>query len=165
MANGSFGKNTEETSSSYIPLNTHAMKQPNPKDSLKKQGTPETEIPRKPINLLRMQDPAYKKMSRMKLLEILMKQPNANAGKSIVINVKSNDEINEAYDTIARENLPLKKQMFLWKVDDYRRTDPEFRKVKRRTHQSLGLGTRAPDEIKKLNGARVLSLLRKSLWN
>ena len=37
-------------------------------------------------------------------------------------------------------------------MDDYSRTDPDFKKVKRITHQSLGLGIRAPDEIKNLVG-------------
>ena len=59
-----------------------------------------------------MQDPAYKKMSRTKLLEILIMQPNVDAEKSVVIDVKSDDEIDETYDAIARENLPLKKRIF-----------------------------------------------------
>ena len=88
-------------------------------------------MPRKLLNLLRMQDPTYRKMSRTKLLEILMKQPNIDTGKSIVVDVESDDEIDETYDVIARENLLLKKRMFLWKVSDYSRTDPEFKKVKR----------------------------------
>ena len=115
MAEGSYGKETKDTSSSYVPLNTHSRKQPIPKDIPKKQpGTPESSVPRKPINLLKMQDPTYKKISRKDLLEILMRQPTPDARKSIVVDVESDtDEIDEAYDSIRKESLPLQKRMFL----------------------------------------------------
>ena len=45
MADDSFGKNTDETSSSYIPLNTQGRKQPNPKSSPKKQTSSNMEVP------------------------------------------------------------------------------------------------------------------------
>ena len=35
-------------------------------------------------------------------------------------------------------------------MDYYSRTDLEFQKHKRRTHQSVGFGTKSPDELKSL---------------
>ena len=78
-----------------------------------------------------MESPEYRKMSRTKLFEILIKQSNPNARKSVVVDVESEDEVDEAYDKITRENLPLKKWMSLWKANNYSRTDPKFRKHKR----------------------------------
>ena len=63
------------------------------------------EVPRKPISILQMQSSEFKKMSRMKLLEILMRRLNPDIGKSVVIDVESDDEIDETYDAMAKENL------------------------------------------------------------
>ena len=46
----------------------------------------------------------------------------------------------------------MKKQMWLWKADDYSRTDLGFQKHKRRTHQILRFRIRAPNKIKSLVG-------------
>ena len=59
-----------------------------------------------------------------------MDRPNPDAGKSVVEDVDSEDEIDE----IKREHLPLKKKMWLQKADNYSRIDPEFQKIPRRTH-------------------------------
>ena len=46
MVDGSYGKETKETSSSYNPLDTRSRRQPNSRVSPKKKpGTPESEIP------------------------------------------------------------------------------------------------------------------------
>ena len=79
-----------------------------------------------------------------------MQSQNPDAGKSVVVDVDSEDEFDETLDEIRRENLPLKKRMWLWKVDDYSRTDPEFHKHKRKTYQSISFGTKAPNELKSL---------------
>ena len=65
-----------------------------------------------------MESPEYRKMSQTQLLEILMSRQNPEAEKSIIVGVKSDDEVDETYDEIRRENLPLKKQMWLWKAND-----------------------------------------------
>ena len=83
------------------------------------QVSTDTEAPKKAINILRMERPEYKWMARTKLLEILMQSLNPNAGKSVVVDVDSEDEFDETLDEIRRENLPLKKRMWLWKADDY----------------------------------------------
>ena len=106
MVGRNFDKSTETSSSSYIPLSTRSRKQQKPRNtSSKKPGTPESGVPRKPINLLRMQNPKYKKMSRKNIFEILMKELNPNAGESIEVDIKSDiDEIDEAYDSIRKES-------------------------------------------------------------
>ena len=49
---------------------------------------------------------------------ILMKQPNPDAGKGIVVNVKSDsEEIDETYDSLRKDKLPLRKRLLLWKTD------------------------------------------------
>ena len=73
-----------------------------------------------------------------------------DAGKSVVVDADSEDEFDEALDKIHRENLPLKKRRWYWKVDDYSRIDTEFQKHKGKTHQSVSFGTKAPDELKSL---------------
>ena len=90
-------------------MNTRSTRQPNPRTSPNKRlGTPEFGVPRKPINILRMQDPTYKKISIKNLLKILMKEPNPDAGKSIVADVKlDSDEIDEAYNSLRKESLLL----------------------------------------------------------
>ena len=60
-----------------------------------------------------------------------MERSNPDNGKSVVIDVNLDVEFDETLDEIRRESLPLKKRMWLWKVDDYSRTDPEFQKHKR----------------------------------
>lgn len=63
--------------------------------------------------MLRTQDLKYKNMSRKDLLEILIKEPNPNAGKSIVVDVESKtNEIDEAYDSLKRDELPFQKRIF-----------------------------------------------------
>ena len=89
-------------------------------------------------------------MSRTKLLEILMEKPNPDAGKDIVVDIDSEDEFQEALDDLNKDRLPLKKKMFLWKTYNYQRTDPEFQKISRCTHQSVSYGTWAPNELKSL---------------
>ena len=92
-------------------------------------------------------------MSKKGLLEILMSRPNLNASKSVVVDVKSDfDEIHKTYDSLRRDELPLRKRMFLWKADVYR-TDPEFHMPKTRTHQSRAKGTKNPYKIKNLIGS------------
>ena len=53
-------------------------------------------------------------MPRKALLEILMKETNPNAKKTILVDVKSDsEEIDETYDSIKKGQLPLEKRMFL----------------------------------------------------
>ena len=60
-----------------------------------------------------------------------MKQLNSDARKSIIIDIESDiEEIDEAYNSLGIEQLPLWKRMFLWKADVY----TEFNKPKTRTH-------------------------------
>ena len=63
-----------------------------------------------------------------------MDKPNPDAGKDVVVDIDSEDEFQEELDNLNKDNLPLKKKMFLWKADNYQRTDPEFQKVSRCTH-------------------------------
>ena len=99
---------------------------------------------------MKAQDPKYKHITRKALLEILMEEPNPDAIKDIVIDVESEiDEIDETYDAIKHNQLPLRKRMFLWKINRYM-NDPEDRKPKVRTHLSLAHGTQKPEEIKNL---------------
>ena len=80
----------------------------------RKLGTLDSVVTRKPINILRTQDLKFEKMSRKDLLEILMSQPNSDVKKSIVVDVKSDtEEINETYNSLRKEELPLRKRIFL----------------------------------------------------
>ena len=59
-------------------------------------------------------------MSRKALLEILMKEKNPHASKSVVVDVESDsEEVDETFDFLRQEHLPLRKRMFLWKADVY----------------------------------------------
>ena len=149
MAERAFGKRKEtSSSSSSIPLDTQGRRQPNPRSSTQKQI--DTETPRKAIKILRSNRPEYRRIARTKLLEILMQSPNPDTRKSVTVDVDSEDEFDETLDEIRGENLPLKERMWYWKVDDYNRTDAKFQKHKRKTHQSVSFGTKAPDELKSL---------------
>ena len=55
-----------------------------------------------------------------------MDRPNPDAGKTIVVDIDSEDEFDEAINKINKKDLPLKKHMSLWKVDDYNRTDAKL---------------------------------------
>ena len=79
-----------------------------------------------------------------------MERPNPDTSKTIVVDIDFEDEIDEALNELKKEELPLKKRIWLRKVDNYSRTDSEFQKHKRRTHQSIGFGTKDPDEFKSL---------------
>ena len=71
-------------------------------------------MPRKPINILKTQNPKYKKILRKTLLEILMKQENPDSGKSFMSDIESDSkEIDKTFDSLRREELPLRKRMFL----------------------------------------------------
>ena len=81
-------------------------------------------------------------------MEILNERRNPDEGKRVVVDICSDNEFDEVLDEIRKEDLPTNKRIWLWKVDDYSRTDLEFCKPKRRTHQSVGFGTKAPNELK-----------------
>ena len=53
-----------------------------------------------------------------------------DAGKPIMVDINSKDEIDEALNELKKEELPLKKRIWLRKVDVYSRTDSEFQKHK-----------------------------------
>ena len=153
MVRRNFGMDTEPSSSSNdIPLIPRCRTQ-NPRVvQSKSPSTLETRIPRKPINTLKAYDSKFKRMSRKDLLEVLMKHPNPEVGKSVVIDVESDsEEIDETYNTLKKKELPLKKRMFLWKAVVYR-IDLEFNKPKGRTHLNWGKGIKNPDKIKNLIG-------------
>ena len=57
-----------------------------------------------------------------------MDRPNPDAEKAIIVDIDSEDEFDEALNELIKEELPLKKGMWLWKTDDYSRIDPEFQK-------------------------------------
>ena len=79
-----------------------------------------------------------------------MERRNPNAGKTIVVDIDSEDEFDEALNELRKEDLPLKKKMWLWKVDDYNRSDAEFQKSKLRTHKSVSFGVKNPDKLKSM---------------
>ena len=60
-----------------------------------------------------------------------MDRPNPNIGKTIVVDIDSEDEFDETLNELKRDELPLKKRIWLKKVDDYSRSDKEFQKHKR----------------------------------
>ena len=73
-------------------------------------------------------------MSRKALLEILMKQENPDSRKSVVVDVEyDSEDIDETFNSLKQEELPLRKRMFLWKADIYW-IDLEFNKPKVRTY-------------------------------
>ena len=152
MTKRDFGKDSfdeDAASSSSIPLSVRREQlriqvQPSPKTQI----SWDTNVPRKAINILRSESPENRRMSRTKLLEILMEKPKPDAGKDVVVDIDSKDEFQEALDDLNKDKLPLKKKMFLWKADNYYRTAPKFQKISRSTHQSVSYGTRAPDELK-----------------
>ena len=69
-----------------------------------------------------------------------MKQENPDSGKSVVVDVESVEEINETFNPLKQEQLPLRKRMFLLKTNVYE-NDPENYKLRVITHLSLGEGT------------------------
>ena len=77
------------------------------------QSSIEVGIPRKAINILRSERPEYKRIARNRLLNILMERPNPDAGKGVVVDINSEDEFDETLDEIRKENLPLKKKIWL----------------------------------------------------
>ena len=163
MAGRKFGKTSETSSSSEIPL-TRRSKTLNPR--VEQLGNPRSKnisVPRKPINILKTQDPKYKKMSRKALLEVLMKEKNPYAQKSIIVDVESDSkEIDETYDAIRKDQLPVRKRMFLWKTNKYT-NDQEFNKPRVRTHLSRGEGTQKTDEIIKSYRFRLFTFNSRSL--
>ena len=127
MSGGGFGKDLkEETSSSESPVplitrrtqifgprNPQLLDQPS---TSKASTSGEGVVPKKAINLLRSECKENRRKSRTKLLEILMDRPNPDAGKTIVVDIDSEDEFDEAINEINKKDLPLKKCMWLWKV-------------------------------------------------
>ena len=78
-----------------------------------------------------------------------MKHANPETGKSVVVDIESNiEEINETYNALRKEELPLGNRIFLWKANVYK-IDPMLNKPKVRTHLSRGEGTKNLDETKK----------------
>ena len=68
-------------------------------------------MPTKAINLLRAECKENRRKSRTKLLEILMDRPNLDAGKTIVVDIDSEDEFDEVLNELNKQDLPLKKRM------------------------------------------------------
>ena len=138
MARRGFGKDQfddDATSSSSIPLSVRKEQiklqiQPNPKT----QSSWDFNIPRKALNQLRSKHLENRRKSRTKLLQILMERSKPDASKGIIVDIDSEDEFQEALDDIKKEHLPLKKKIFLWKADNYQRTDLEFQKMSKSTH-------------------------------
>ena len=118
MAEGGFGKLIKEEtsfSSSSVPLirrmvqilgprNPQYIDQPS---TSRPSTSAEGVIPRKAINILRSECKENRRKSRTKLLEILMDRPNPDAGKTIVVDIDSEDEFDEAVNELRREELPL----------------------------------------------------------
>ena len=123
MSGSGFGKDLkEETSSSEssIPLITRRIQIFGPRNPQLDQPTTskastsgEGAVPKKAINLLRAECKENRRKSRTKVLEILMDRPNPDVGKTIVVDIDSEDEFDEAIDEINKEDLPLKKRMWL----------------------------------------------------
>ena len=168
MSGGGFGKALlhEETSSSessacLISRRTKILGPKNPQleqiprnprigqtSTSKPSTSGEKAVPKKAINLLRAECKENRRKSRIKLLEILMDRPNLDAGKTIVVDIDSEDEFDEVLNELNKEDLPLKKRMWLWKTDDYSQTDAELNKSKLWTHGSVKFGVVHPDELK-----------------
>ena len=131
MAETGFGKKIEETfsSSSSVPLITHRRQlvtQKNLKTAAqastsKALTSTEGAVPKKAINILRLEHPENRRKARTKLLEILIEKPNPDAGKTIVVDIDSEDEFDEALNELKRDELRLKKRIWLKKVNDYSR--------------------------------------------
>ena len=100
MADTRFGKKIEETSSSSssIPLITH--RQQLVAKSPPSQTSTKVVIPKKVINILRSERPEYRRMARAKLMEILNERRNPDVGKSVVVDIFSDDEFDEVHDEI-----------------------------------------------------------------
>ena len=91
-------------------------------------------------------------MSCKALLEILMRATNPDADKSVVVDIEfDSEEIDETFDEIRKDQLPLRKRIFSWKADRYL-IDSEFEKPRVRTHLSCSEGTQKPDEVENLMG-------------
>ena len=125
-----FGKIIKEetsSSSSVVPLITRRTQIFGPRNpqytdlptTSKPSTSAEGVIPRKAINILRSKCPENRRKAWTKLLEILMERPNPDAGKTIVIDIDSEDEFDETLDEIRKEDLPQKKKIWLWRKDDY----------------------------------------------
>ena len=133
MSGGGFGKALlrEETSSSEssVPLISRRTQILGPRNPQIEQSSrnprlgqvstskPSTSgdggVPKKAINLLRAECKENRKKSRTKLLEILMDRPNLNAGKTIVVDINSEDKFDEVLNELNKKDLPLKKRMWL----------------------------------------------------
>ena len=117
MTKRGFGKDSfdqDSASSSSIPLvvrkeQLKVQVQPSPKTQI----SWDTNVPRKATNILRSESSEYRRMARTKLLAILMEKPNPDAGKDVMVDIDSEDEFQEALDDLNKDQLPLKKKMFL----------------------------------------------------
>ena len=133
MSGGGFGKAplNEETSSSessarLISRRTQILGPKNPQleqtsrnprigqtSTSKPSTSRERVVPKKAINLLRAECKENRRKSRTKLLEILMDRPNLDAGKTIVVDIDSEDKFDEVLNELNKQDLPLKKRMWL----------------------------------------------------
>ena len=161
MAEGGFGKIIKEetsSSSSTVPLitrRTQILGTRNPQytdqpTTSRPSTSAEGVIPRKAINILRSECKENRRKSRTKLIEILMDRRNPDAGKTIVVDIDSEDEFDEALNKLKKKELPLKKRIWFWKVDDYSQSDSEFQKNKFWTHKSVNFGVKNLDELKSM---------------
>ena len=74
----------------------------------------------KPIQRLKL-SPEFKNISRKLIVESLMKQPNEDAGKDIVVDVGSDTEdIELTFDEISNKRLSAKKLVYTLPRDEYR---------------------------------------------
>ena len=125
---------SSSSSSSSVPLITrrHQLatqrdtQNPTHASTSKASTSSEAAIPRKAINILRSEHPENRRKARTKLLEILMDRLNLEAGKPVIVDIDSKDEIDETLNELKKEKLLRKKRIWLRKVDDYSRTDSEF---------------------------------------
>lgn len=105
----------------------------------------------KPIQRLKS-CPNFKDVSRKTIVESLMKQPNPDAGKDIVVDVGSDtEEIELTYSEIINRHPPPKKIIYTLPRDEYQ-PDKEDKSPKTRLYSHRGLGSVYPNEIKNLIG-------------
>ena len=105
----------------------------------------------KPIQRLKL-SPEFKNTNRKLIVESLMKQPNEDAGKDIVVDVGSDTEdIELSFNEISNKRLSPRKLIYTLPRDEYR-PDKEDISQKTRMYTQRGLESVYPYEIKNLIG-------------